>query len=154
MRNKDLLYLASQGILNITSYTLTADNAYRVFKFRKALNTAIESIQESERRLWSEADIEDGRLFDIEIEKLRAEGPSKELELAEEKLSRYRKLRESLYEEDAQLEAGGNTAIPYGEWRKLQEENKAIEFNGRSINVLSGYAEILLENVLWKAPEE
>lgn len=154
MRNKDLLYLAAQGVLNIKAHTLNAGSAYRVFKFRKALNSAIASLQESERALWKEADIEDGQAFDGSLARLREKGPSKELEQAEEKLARYLRLRESLYGEEAYMECAG-TAIPYDEWRKLQGENKDfVDAEGRHFDILSGYVEILLENILWEGPKE
>ena len=45
-------------------------------------------------------------------------------------------------------------AMPYEDWRKLQEENRAKVINEREYDILGGKAEVILEAIFWDAPTD
>lgn len=152
MKNKDIMVLVSNGVMTITTHSVSSDHAFQIFLFRKALKKALTDLMMAEQALVKEAGIEDGPAFDAKLAKLRQDGPTAELEAAEDKLKRYVAMHEALDNEDVRLD--GIKAIPYEQWRLLQQENKAVTIGGRTVDALSGEVEIILENILWKAPSE
>lgn len=156
MKKSDAILLVNLGILNATNHTLSVEHAYKVVKFRKALNAALEDISKEEEALRKDAGIEDAEAFDGKLAELRkAESPTKEqkkeLEGLENQLRRFVDLRNEMLKQELPLDV---KAMPYEEWRKLQAENKEKDFNGAKRDLFSGYAEDVLEGVLWTAPEE
>lgn len=153
MKNGDIITLLDCGVLSITSHTLSTAHAYKVYKLRKAIDKAVNDIAIAERGLQLECGISDPDAFDKKRAALRrASNDSEELSKMDAQLARYLEMRNKLYDDDVALE--GVKAMPYDEWRKLQDENKAVEIRGRAVDVLSGKAEMILEDILWKAPSE
>lgn len=153
MKKQTLIVLANAGIQSITNHTLDAAQAYKVVKFRKAFNAAIDAIAEDEKALLKEAGIEDAQSFNKELEDLRKADrtPEQEEKFKEmtEKVARYNELHAEMLQEEVTLDC---KALPYAEWHKLQNENK--EMGERKLDLLSGYVEDVLEGILWAAPEE
>ena len=156
MKKQDILTLVNAGALSATQHELSSAHSYKVFKFKSNLRKALTALQEAENDLQKECGIEDGQAFDerlAELRKLEAptEAETKELEEMNAKLLSYIEQQRELYNEDIDLDV---KTMPYEEWCKLQNENKAVEINGTKHDVFSGYVEELLLDVLWKAPEE
>lgn len=156
MKKQDVIVLANLGVANATNHTLSVEHAYKVVKFRKALQSTLEAIGKDEEAIRKDAGIEDAQAFDKELAELRenkkrTKEQQKKLDEMEAKLKRFVELRGEMFKEEVDL---GCKALPYAEWHKLQNENKEVEINGRKVDLLSGYAEDLLEGVLWEAPKE
>lgn len=153
MKKQTLIVLANAGIQSITNHTLDAAQAYKVVKFRKAFNAAIDAIAEDEKALLKEAGIEDAPSFNKELEDLRKADrtPEQEEKYNEmtEKVKRYNELHAEMLQEEVTLDC---KALPYAEWHKLQNENK--EIGERKLDLLSGWVEDVLEGCLWTAPED
>lgn len=64
MKNLDILIMINSGINNITNYDLSAANAYKVMKFRNILVKKYEEIQEKERQILNDVNIDDPQAFD------------------------------------------------------------------------------------------
>lgn len=157
MKNYEALNLISTGVLMITANDLDAANAYKVLKFKRALRNIQMSIIEGERACISEAGIENAEAFDKRRDELTkkpelTDEEKKEKNELDVKFSRFIQLREKLYNDDASLE--GVKTMPYDQWHALQRENKAVQFNGNTVNILDSIAEELLEGILWVSPEE
>lgn len=156
MKNIDVIYLVNRGILETSNHTLSPEYAYKVFKFKKWVRTVFEGIQESELALLSECGIPDVQEFNSKIVGLRCSDDlngesTTELQDMEKKLNKFIKLRDALYEDS--VPSPDLSTIPYNEWFLLQNENRAVKFNGDTIDVFSGHSEELLENILWTLPE-
>lgn len=140
------------GFAAVTTHALNAQDAYKVYKLKKAMLTAGKAIMASEDAFFKEAGIDDMRTFNNRLAELRRKGPSEELAREEDKLRRYNELRQVMMDEEADIPE--IKPIPYESWRKLQEENRNKMINGKETDILSGDIEMLLEGALWAAPEE
>lgn len=156
MKNIDIINLANAGVLNITAHDLDVAQSYKVFKFKKWVKNTLKAIQDDEKDLLSDVGIADAPAFD----QRRSELLAKEEKTAEEqteldKLNSqaegYFNRRNELYNEEVTPEV---KAMPYEAWKKLQDENRAVEVNGKATDILTGYVEEVLEGVLWDAPAE
>lgn len=156
MKNIDIINIANAGVLNITAHDLDVAQSYKVFKFKKWVRNTLKSIQDDEKDLLAEVGITDAPAFD----QRRSELLAKEERTAEEQTELdklngqaegYFNRQNELYNEEVTREV---KAMPYESWKKLQDENRAVEVNGKATDVLMGYVEDVLEGVLWEAPEE
>ena len=152
MKNREIAELVDGGFSAITTYSLNATDAYRVYKLKKAILEAAMNINTSEQNFLDESGIKDTMAFNQRLLELKRQGDSEERQEAEAKLKRYNEMRLAMMEDEADI--AGDKLIRYESWRKLQEENKNKKFNGRDVDILSGRAEMLLEGVLWAPPEE
>lgn len=152
MKNKDIIALMDYGFSTITTHCLVASAAYSVYKLKKAvINTAM-SISMMEDGFLKDSGIDKIGIFNQRLLELRQAGKSDELRAEEEKLNRYNELRKAMMEDEAEIEKV--KLITYDDWRTLQEENKNKQINGVEQDILSGEAEMILENVLWAPPQE
>lgn len=154
MKKQTIIMLANAGIQSITNHSLDTAQAYKVVKFRKAFNAALDAIAEDQKALLKESGIgEDTQSFNKEMDELRKANrtPEQEAKLKEmeAQLKRYNEMNGELLKEEVTLDC---KTIPYEDFRKLQEENR--ENGEKKIDLLSGYVEDVLEGVLWTAPEE
>lgn len=157
MKNKDIIFLVKAGILNITAHSLPSEQAYKIYKFKKALKDANNSVYEAEVALTAEVGIEDPHAFDARIAELKqikdlTAEQQKELDALLSTLVRLNEMRKNIYEDDAVLP--GIETIPYEHWHKLQDENRHLVVGKRTVDALSGNIEFLLEGVLWTPPFE
>lgn len=155
MKNQEIIYLVNAGVLQMTNHNLPAAQAYKAYKFRKAVSKALEAIQDTEQGLLKEAGIVDAAEFDKRLTELRAvknPGSEQKAELEEKQAAfdKYTELRRQMLKEEAGL--SGVKTLPYEEWKTLQDENRAV--GEAKTDILSGHVEMLLEDVLWAAPEE
>ena len=157
MKKIAVINLLNLGFGQVTNHTLPVEHAYKVVKMRKALASAFEAIQKDEEAIRKDAGIENPEEFDKELKELREtekRTPEQETKLKEMdgKLNRFLALRSEMLDEDITLD--GVKAMPYDAWHSLQKENAEKEFNGKKLDLLSGYAEDTLEGVLWEAPKD
>lgn len=150
MKKQTIIVLANAGIAAMTNHSLDTAQAYKVVKFRKALNAALEAIGKDEETIRKDAGIDDPQAFDKELMELReSKSDPKRLEEMEGQLKRFNELRMEMLKEEVELDC---KTLPYAEWHKLQCENK--EVGDKKIDLLSGWVEDVLEGVLWVAPED
>lgn len=155
MKKATLYNLAQFGVGNITNHTLSPANAYKVVKFRKAFNAALDAIAEDQKALLKEAGIDDPQSFDKELMELRKANRTTEQEAKlkdmEAKVKQYNEMNLELLKEEVTLDC---KTMPYDEWHKLQVENSEKEINGKKVDLLPAYVEDALEGTLWSAPKE
>lgn len=153
MKNQDIINLVSNGIMATTAHDIPARYAYQVLKFKKAVREAFTSIQAAEREMFTSEGVEDTKAFNDRLTELRESlsDNSKELGEMETRLARLNALQAELRGEEATLK--NFAPLPYDVWHDLQNENRAVEFCDEKKDILSGWVEDLLENILWIAPE-
>jgi hypothetical protein len=157
MKNNEVIQLVNAGILGITAHSLPPAQAYKIYKFKKAIRSAYNLIAEGEIASLEELGINDAKAFDARLEQLRKiEVPLpkqvEELNAKQGILDRLNEVRNSLYTDDAILPE--IKAIPYEDWHKLQEENSQNKVGKHTVDVLSGEVEFLLEGILWTPIED
>ena len=107
MKNIDVVIMVNAGILNITENNLPAKSAYKVVKFRSALNKAFEIVQNLEKDLLKDIGIDDPQQFDKEIEdlksKTRTEEESNKLSELLQKQEKYNKLHFEMFNDEAKI---------------------------------------------------
>lgn len=149
MKNIDVYFMVNSGTLNITNHELDPKSAYKIVKFRNALNKALDKIQELEKSMLKDCDIEDAQALNKEMEELRKNNngtpeENKKLAELEEKTVKYNKLRSEMLEEEVNLD--GVKTISYEDWHTLRKENKPKKDG--DTDPLNNYIESVLENVL------
>ena len=148
MKNADIVTLVNGGIQNITALTLPSSQAYKVYKFKRAIEAAYNSIVDSQKGILKQSGIEDLQEFQKRYKELsdikeRTSEEQAELDSLVKKDENAGKLVQELYGDTTSLDV---KALPYEDWHNLQAENKDVK--------LLTYLEPMLEGVLWTAPEE
>ena len=148
MKNADIVTLVNGGIQNITALTLPSSQAYKVYKFKRAIEAAYNSIVDSQKGILKQVGIEDLQEFQKRYKELsdikeRTSEEQAELDSLVKKDENAGKLVQELYGDTTSLDV---KALPYEDWHNLQAENKDVK--------LLTYLEPMLEGVLWTAPEE
>ena len=148
MKNADIVALMNGGIQNITSVTLPSSQAYKVYKFKRAIEAAYNSIVDSQKGILKQVGIEDLQEFQKRYKELsdikeRTSEEQAEFESLVKKDNDAGKLVQELYGDTTNLDV---KAMPYEDWHNLQAENKDIK--------ILTHLEHTLEGVLWLAPEE
>ena len=148
MKNADIVALMNGGIQNITSVTLPSSQAYKVYKFKRAIEAAYNSIVDSQKGILKQVGIEDLQEFQKRYKELsdikeRTSEEQAELDSLVKKDENAGKLVQELYGDTTSLDV---KPMPYEDWHNLQAENKDVK--------LLTYLEPMLEGVLWTAPEE
>lgn len=146
MKNYEIKFLIDQGILSITSHSLSADAAYKVFKFRKFMNSAMLNLGEVERGLLDEVGINDVREFDARRARLVEESDMEELKKMNDQMASFIRLKGELMNDEQEYTG---PKITWEEWHALQNENATV-VDGKKIDILSGSVELLLEGTLWE----
>ena len=154
MKNLDLVILINAGILNITNHDLPAASAYKVVKLRNVLSKAFEKLQELERDLLKDKDVDDPQKLNQEIEDLRnkenkTEEEEEKLKELSDKFESYINARTEFLNDETPLE--GIKTISYEDWHTLRKENRPKDGNPE---ILNNYVEAILEDVFWKAPND
>lgn len=147
MKNGQIVALCNAGVLQMQALSLDATQAYKVYKFRKAVEKAYNDIIEAQKGLIKEAGIEDGKTFTDRLKALRGkkertDEEAEELEKMNSQDTDLGKLITELYEDDTAIDC---KALPYEAWHALRKENKLLADNG---------IETVLLDVLWAEPEE
>ena len=148
MKNADIVALVNGGIQNITALTLPSSQAYKVYKFKRAIEAAYNAIVDAQKDILKQTGIENLQEFQKRHKELselkeRTSEEQAELDGLVKKDEDAGKLVQELYGETTSLDVKG---MPYEDWHNLQAENKDVK--------LLTYLEPMLEGVLWAAPEE
>lgn len=156
MKKQDVVILVSKGVTHATNHTLPVEHAYKVVKFKRELSLKLDAICEEEDAIRRDVGIKDPKEFDERLGELRkksslTEAEAAELKDMEEKLARFKELRKVMLQGDVTLDV---KKMPYDAWHALQCENANCEIDGEKVDLFSGYAEDVLEGVLWEAPKE
>ena len=156
MKKQDVVILVGIGATNATNHTLPVEHAYKVVKFKRELSAKLDAICGEEDAIRRDVGIKDPKEFDSRIEELRkkkspTEEEAAELKDMEEKLARFKELRRVMLQGDVTLDV---KTMPYEAWHALQSENAKCDIDGQKVDIFSGYAEDILEGVLWEAPKE
>ena len=170
LKNTTILSLVNMGLLNTTEHDVAAEDAYKSYKFRKAIEKASKVIDEKRAELVKTAGIEDGAKFDERRKelagKIRSEKEQKELDELNEKLKKFEELYNELMKDESDL---GDNIIPmsWAGFHALSNENKRTavqvptgeknedgspKMETRFVDVFRA-CESLLDGVLFKADE-
>lgn len=155
MTNNDVVFLMNSGIMAVSSRNLPLNSAYAVTKFKGIVEKAFKAWDEAFNKLPAEVEIKDTKAFDKRQNELTAKvkegnlnnAEAKELDKMNETIDRLNELRKKLAEENVDVKVA---PMPYEDWMTFKETNKDIKVGNAECLEL---AEIRLENVLWKAPE-
>jgi hypothetical protein len=151
MKNYIINNLINAGILDVTSHTLDSAHAYKVFRFKKAIDKAMKSIVEQDGALVAEAGIKDAKAFDARYKELSNGEPCDELKEMEAKYEKLAELRKNFWNDDTPIEP---KTMPWDAYHQLADENKAvIGLDGKPHDVFTIFAGVL-EGILWADPEE
>lgn len=105
LKNNEIIVLVNAGLLNTTEHDVPAADAYKSYKFRKAVEKAFNAIAEKDRELPKTAGVEDGK------------------EPTEEQTKKIIELRTALYNDETELE-GNIVPMSWEGFHALANENK------------------------------
>lgn len=105
LKNNEIIALVNAGLLNTTEHDVPAADAYKSYKFRKAVEKAFNAIAEKDRELTKTAGVEDGK------------------EPTEEQTKKIAELRVALYNDETELE-GNIVPMSWEGFHALANENK------------------------------
>lgn len=128
MKNYEIILLAQRNALKLDTTTLDSAHAYKVLKFRRAVQEAFKKLQEAEKDL-----IEQCKLTLDDKGMIQGE---------EESRKKFTEMQAELYKDEVAVET---KTLPYEQWHELQKANKQL---------VDANVEDTLEGVLWVAPEE
>lgn len=104
MKNLQIIMLVNSGLLETTEHTVPNEDAYKAFKFRKAVGKAYNAIREKEAELPSVAGVEKGK------------------EPTEEQQKKIAELRQALFDDETDL--GKIIPLSWDGWCALSNENR------------------------------
>ena len=105
LKNNEIIALVNAGLLNTTEHDVPAADAYKAYKFRKAVDKAFDAIAEKDRELPKTAGVENGK------------------EPTEEQTKKIIELRTALYNDETELE-GNIVPMSWEGFHALANENK------------------------------
>ena len=105
LKNNEIIAMVNAGMLNTTEHDVPAADAYKSYKFRKAVEKAFNAIAEKDRDLPKTAGVEDGK------------------EPTEEQTKKIIELRIALYNDETELE-GNVVPMSWEGFHALANENK------------------------------
>ena len=105
LKNNEIIALVNAGLLNTTEHDVPAADAYKSYKFRKAVEKAFNAIAEKDRELPKTAGVEVGK------------------EPTEEQTKKIVELRVALYNDETELE-GNIVPMSWEGFHALANENK------------------------------
>ena len=174
--NAHIIALSNQkGIQNITTHKVSVDHSYKVVKFKQVFNKLMKAYDESHKAILEEVGITDEQEFNKKLSalkenKARTEEQENEFQNLTEQQKRLNGMSNNLLRE--KVEFNGVKALPYEEWKAMQDENSPADGN-RKTEMLSGIimvisevkedgtimvesedVESLLEGILWNAPSD
>ena len=105
LKNTTILSLVNMGLLNTTEHDVPAEDAYKSYKFRKAIEKAFRDLADKDKELPKTAGVEDGK------------------EPTEVQAKKIIELREALYNDETELE-GNIIPMSWAGFHALSNENK------------------------------
>ena len=155
MNYYNVVTLINGGAMNTTSHTLNVTSAYAVTKFKREIDRLYNEWVDRNNGLIAEAGITEGAdAFFAKFDALKAKSEKfsaeekKEFDEMNKKNSRLVDLRVQLLNDEVSVNV---KPMPFEDWFKLKNENKELKFDGAE---LYDTYELILENILWKAPED
>lgn len=141
LKNQLIIALGNSGLSNTTEHDVPAADAYKAYKFRKAVIKAYQELAEKEKDFSKDAGVEEGK------------------EPTEEQTKRISELRAEMLKDES--EVGDIKKMSFESYHILAKENKAVpvpfqlgdKVVNRNIDVFRAFEEEL-EGVLWEAPKE
>ncbi|MBR3467080.1 MAG: hypothetical protein IKH15_07685 [Bacteroidales bacterium] len=141
LKNQLIIALGNSGLANTTEHDVPAADAYKAYKFRKAVIKAYQELAEKEKDFPKDAGVEEGKK------------PS------EEQNKRISALRAEMLKDESEI--GDIKKMSFESYHILSKENKAVPVQfqlgdkvvNRNIDVFRAFEEEL-EGVLWEAPKE
>lgn len=156
MNKLDVIKLYKAGIIEVSAHTLSATHAYKVFKMKREVEKAYKAIEEDQEKIMEEVGLT--REFREKVADIFGKEANMVTDADKATVKEYQALQrkvEKLFEEQGKEEVSLDIkTIPYNEWRKLQDENKAKKINDKEVDILAGIAEIILAEVFWVEPTE
>lgn len=158
MKKLDIIRLHNCGIAYMTAQQLDTAHAYKTFKLKREVEKLYSDIEDEHKAILRDCGITEE--MERQVQKISAKANTGEPLSGEEKdvLTGYQDKHSkavSIIEVANQAEVTLEVkSIPYAEWRKLQTENKEKKVGEAQVDILGGVAEIILEEVFWRAPEE
>lgn len=163
LKNSVIKALVENGLQNTTDHSVDCKHAYKVYKFRHEILNAAKDIDSKRQGLVESAGIEEPKKFDerrrlLSAKTNRTAEEQKELEEMEAKFKRFADLFAELMNDETELNV---KAIPYEEYHKLANENRATpvtrmvdgEPKTISVDIFTAFRDEL-KDVLWAAPVE
>jgi len=143
---RDVIYLINGGIMAATTHNLSASNAYCVFRLKRALDKAYASYRDAMAGILKEVGIDDPAAFD----RRRSEMLNDSQEAAELNATycRFLDMHEHLLVDDYQMPE--LEMLSYDQFKDWQDENRAVNIEGKSVDVVNYQMQCILEDVLWK----
>lgn len=156
MKYSDVIVFVKCDIKSAASHTLSVNGAYSLTRFKIEIDRLFSDYIKKSEAFANEAGIKDTAAFDARMNELKAKEQEKKLNKTEaaeykdakEKLAKAVAMRNKLENEDVDIVC---RPMSYEDWHKFKEENQGMKWQGYELFVIS---EQLLENILWKAPEE
>lgn len=141
LKNHIIIALVNSGLLSTTEHDVPAKDAYKAYKFRKAIGKAFNELLEKEKDFPKLAGVEDGK------------------EPTEEQAKRITELRVEMLNDESDL--GDIKTMGYESYHILANENRRTtvpiqdgdKVVNRIVDIFQAFQEAL-EGVLWEAPEE
>lgn len=138
MKNLDIITLVHSGLLETTEHTLPNEDAYKAFKFRKAVGKAYSAIREKEAELPGVAGTEKGK------------------EPTQEQSEKIAELRKAIFNDETELD-GSIIPLSWDGWCALSNENRetkvVLNVGGKTVTrTVDTFraCEGILEGVLFK----
>ena len=156
----EVLAIVNAGMLDVSARTLPTRERYNVFDLKQQLREALKKLDERGKELLKECGIEDAAAFDARNEELRGKvkdgsitgEEQKELDGNEAKLATYFAQRNEMRKDTIKMEV---RPIGCEAWFALRDENTAVKGeDGREHDLLPDWAESILFNKFWLAPQE
>ena len=145
MKKVIILNFVDSGLINVTTNTLDAPSAYKVYKFKREMNKRYKDINDERLSLISSVFGENYQNEITEFNRLLKIGDAN---FTEEESARFNDLKEKniksdklineMVNDDVELE--NLQAIPYEDWNALKKENE--------MKIPFAFEEAL-ENILW-----
>ena len=105
LKNTTILSLVNMGLLNTTEHDVPAEDAYKSYKFRKAIEKAFRDLADKDKELPKTAGVEEGK------------------DPTEAQAKKIIELRQALYNDETELE-GNIIPMSWAGYHALSNENK------------------------------
>lgn len=166
MKNIDIIRLQQMGLQQASAHDVSPAHAYKLIKLKREVQKAFDELVEREKAMLKDCGIEDYAKDLARLRELRKrlaslpEEEKKEFDDIDARIKQYDEMHEEFLKDDTPLP--GVKTMPYEEWHRLQAENRAknlvLQAGGRNISrtvdIFTGELEFILEDVLWRAPED
>lgn len=159
---EDVKIWVENGVMDLTVHSLDSAHSYKVAKFKNIVRDIYRGIRDMEQQFFKDLNIDETfvpRINELSGKDKLTKEEKKELDKLRETDNKYGEMQKAMLAEEVDLK--DVKAMPYSEWKKLQDENKECKITYRNqfgqiviIKELLMVYEEKLENILWVAPTE